>query len=60
MHRLDERNKTAKEEDKLNYILLECLDSKFVDGALTKLNIDNGKHFLEIKSEKKNQAMLKN
>ena len=46
MHKTDERNKSLREDEKLNYVLLECLDSKFHDGTLTRLNIDNGKYFL--------------
>lgn len=38
-------------KDKSGYVLLECLDSNLTDGTLTRLNIDNGKFYLEVKSK---------
>ena len=34
------------------YVLLECLDSVLMDGTLTRLSIDGGKSYLEVRSDK--------
>lgn len=34
------------DEEKIGFVLLECLEAKLIDGTLTKLNIDNGKAYL--------------
>lgn len=40
-----------RRREKYGYILLECLDSNLTDGTLTRLNIDNGRSYLEVKSK---------
>ena len=40
-----------------NCVMLQCLDSKFVNGTLTRLNAD-GKQFLEVREEKKKRNVL--
>lgn len=40
-----------RNDAKQGYLLLECLDSALADGTLTRLNIDNGKAYLEVKGK---------
>lgn len=47
-----------KKDEKYGYVLLECIDSNLSDGTLTRLNIDSGKAYLEVKS--KQQKLLLN
>ena len=59
VHPNDDRYKEERDNEKYGLVLLECLESNLVDGALTRLSIDNGRQYMEVKSLKKNELAIR-